>query len=175
MGMITRPSHVKLFAGFFARDASLFPAVKKRLVRAFGPIDYETAVMDFAHTAYYEREFGTGLRRAFVSFARPARLEGVFRAKIVTNRIEQAFARNGARTVNIDPGYLTLSKMALLTTKDYTHRLHLSKGIYAEVTLHFREGTFTAWPWTYPDYRTPAYIAIFNHIRSMHHEQGGTP
>ena len=75
--------------------------------------------------------------------------------------------------MNIDPGYLTLSKVVLLTTKDYTHRIYLAGGIYAEVTLRYKSGTFNPWDWTYPDYKTPEYVNIFNHIRDIYNKEGG--
>jgi hypothetical protein len=53
----------------------------------------------------------------------------------------------------------------LLTTKNYTHRIYLKHGIYAEVTLYYKDGSFRPWDWTYPDYRTPGYIDFFNRAR----------
>jgi hypothetical protein len=72
------------------------------------------------------------------------------------------------RSVNIDPGYLDLAKLVLFSTKDYTHRIHVGKGIFAEVTLYFQDDSFNAWPWTYPDYKTKEYIGIFNTIRGIY-------
>ena len=77
----------------------------------------------------------------------------------------------GKRRVNIDPGYISQSKLVLATTKDHSHRIYLGQGIFAEVTLRYYKGTFRAWEWTYPDYASPPYIAIFNHIRKLYKEQ----
>ncbi|MFN3467301.1 MAG: DUF4416 family protein, partial [Candidatus Brocadiales bacterium] len=49
---------------------------------------------------------------------------------------------NPGRPVNIDPGYLTSSKLVLASTNDYSHRIYLKKGIYAEVTLRYVKGAF---------------------------------
>jgi len=73
----------------------------------------------------------------------------------------------GPRSINIDPGYLDLARLVLASTKDYKHRIYLNKGIYAEVTLFYQDRTFQPWQWTYPDYKTPEYIAIFNKIRDI--------
>jgi len=59
----------------------------------------------------------------------------------------------------------------LATTKNRDHRIYIGQGIFAEVTLHFRGKSFRAWEWTYPDYATPEYIAIFNEIRALYREQ----
>jgi hypothetical protein len=91
--------------------------------------------------------------------------------KIKTNEIEEKLKGGENRTVNVDPGYIALSKLALATTKDYVHRIYVGKGMYAEVTLYFKDGTFQSFPWTYPDYKTPEIISIFNHIRGIYRQQ----
>lgn len=161
----------KLFTGFFSRDERLFPACRRRLERLFGRIDFASPLLDFTHTDYYTKEFGTGLKRQFVTFEKCRSLEGIYKAKIATNRLEARFARDRKRAVNIDPGYLTLSKVVLLTTKDYTHRLYVGKKIFAEVTLYYQGKTFNPWPWTYPDYKTAEYIGLFNDMRQRFHKE----
>lgn len=175
MGKPGRPNRVKLFCGFFAADAAALADARDRLARIFGRIDYESPVLDFTQTDYYAAEFGGGLKRQFVTFARSFTEEGIYKAKLATNRLEERSARDGRRTVNFDPGYVTLSKVVLLTTKDYTHRLYLARGIYAEVTLHYRDRTFAPWPWTYPDYRTGGYIELFNAVRDRFHREVQEP
>ena len=69
------------------------------------------------------------------------------------------------RRVNLDPGYLLLSRLVLSTFKDFAHRIYLGRGVFAEVTLIFREGSFRPLPWTYPDYAAPETIALFNKAR----------
>ena len=80
---------------------------------------------------------------------------------------------NKKRRVNIDPGYISDSKLILTTTKDYFHRIYLGHGIYAEVTLRWRKGGFEPFEWTYPDYRSKEYIKILNTIRNnyMNHKK----
>ena len=92
----------------------------------------------------------------------------IVQIKILTNRIEKEFIDDKkARKINIDPGYLNAGKLILATTKDWQHRIYLGEGIYGEVTLRFKGGTFSVWEWTYPDYQTPCYIKIFNSIREL--------
>jgi len=166
MGIPTKHKPVKLIIGLIAPE-DLFDKVEKILCQKFGPADFKSEILDFNFTDYYEREMGTGLKRRFLSFKRNIVPRDLSHIKLYTNRIEKKFSKsNGSRKVNIDPGYLTLSKLVLATTKDYQHRLYLDNGIYAEVTLRFKGKSFTIWEWTYPDYRSPAYISIFNHIRN---------
>ena len=164
-------NRVKLIVGLLAADVDKFIEVKKSLQREFGRIDFESPVLDFAHTEYYKEEIGGSLKRQFFSFQRRLALRGIYKVKLRTNLIERRFSKSERRTVNIDPGYLDLSKVVLFSTKDYSHRIYLDKGIYAEVTLFYKDKTFNPWPWTYPDYKTDTYIGMFNSMRELYKKE----
>ncbi|MBI4846868.1 MAG: DUF4416 family protein [Candidatus Omnitrophica bacterium] len=166
MGSVVKHSPVKLIIGFIGQE-KLFTDAQKILSKKFGKIDYESAVLGFDFTDYYEKEMGRELKRKFLSFKRLIQPAALPLIKVFTNELEKKFfSENGKRALNIDPGYLSLSKLVLATTKDHQHRLYLDKGIFAEVTLRFRDKTFQKWDWTYPDYCTREYISIFNQIRN---------
>ncbi len=133
--------------------------------RKFGRIDFESEALNFIHTDYYEKEFGKDLTRVFVSFKKLIPADRLPAIKIITNNFEARSSRNKLRRINIDPGYLELSKFVLATTKDYMHRIYLGDGIYAEITLFYRKGSFCPWEWTYPDYRTPATHDFCREVR----------
>ncbi|MEK0426934.1 MAG: hypothetical protein RJB11_3025 [Planctomycetota bacterium] len=57
------------------------------------------------------------------------------------------------RPINIDPGYISMTKLVLASTKNREHRLYLRDGIYAEVTLAFRDQRWQPMGWTYADYQ----------------------
>ena len=59
----------------------------------------------------------------------------------------------------------------LASTKDHAHRLYLGQGVYGEVTLTYQQGCFRPWPWTYPDYGSERYCALFNGIRQRYKSQ----
>jgi hypothetical protein len=171
MGKVKEPLLVKLIASLFTANMELLEEAKVRLSQEFGPIDYESELLPFDHTTYYAVEFGENLKRRFVAFEKlvhPGRLAEI---KLLTNAMEMEWAMEGKRRINIDPGYVSHSKLVLATTKNHAHRIYLGQGIYAEVTLHFRGGTFQPWPWTYPDYASPSLIAIFNQIRGLYVKQ----
>jgi Domain of unknown function (DUF4416) len=111
---------------------------------------------------------GNNLKRKFLSFQKLFDLKDIYKVKLKTNMLERRLLKLGRRSVNIDPGYLDLAKLVLFSTKDYTHRIYLNKGIFAEATLFYKDKRFNAWPWTYPDYRSEAYIDIFNSIRELY-------
>jgi hypothetical protein len=172
MGTPLRPLPVKLIIGFIYQDPTIFEKTKKILVRAYGPADHESPLFDFDKTNYYQKEMGTDLKRRFLSFSRLIPAEKLVKIKISTNACEKKMAsRSGERTVNIDPGYITLSKLVLATTKSFTHRLYIGNGIYEEATLFFKDKSFQPSRWTYPDFRQENHIAVFNAIRDLYLNQ----
>jgi hypothetical protein len=76
----------------------------------------------------------------------------------------------GRRNVNLDPGYLTPAKVILASAKDNIQRIYMNNGIYEEITLFYKDGTFNAFEWTFPDYRQ-SYIPFFNALRKKYSEQ----
>ena len=63
--------------------------------------------------------------------------------------------------------YVTEAKVVLATTKDYSHRLFIGNGIYAEVTLRYgnKDRSFTPLDHTYIDYCSETYTTMFNNAR----------
>jgi hypothetical protein len=171
MGTARKPAPVKLIASLLTSDPGLLPAVKSALVHAFGPTDHESEILPFDHTDYYAAEFGQALQRQIVTFERLIAPEDLPAVKRQTNDLEQSFAHEGRRLVNIDPGYVSLSKLVLATTKDHAHRLYLGQGIYGEVTLAYQQGRFRPWSWTYSDYASDRYCALFMDIRKRYKAQ----
>jgi len=168
LGKIRKYNPVKLIIGFIYEDEAIFIKARNKLSAKFGKIDFESGQIDFNYTDYYQAEMGHGLKRKFVSFRKLIPMQELYRIKLYTNRLEQKLAVSKSRRVNLDPGYLDSAKLVLASTKDYAHRIFLRKGIFAEVTLSFRDNTFSANDWTYPDYRSQEYIAIFNQIRKLY-------
>ena len=171
MGKIRKHQPVKLIIGFIFQKKSVLNKVKGILEKEFGKIDFESQILAFTHTSYYEPEFGKDLKRKFIGFKYLIQPQILPKIKIITNSIEDKLSSRGLRLINIDPGYLDMAKLVLASTKDYKHRIYLGKGIYAEIALFYQNKSFTPWEWTYPDYRTADYIAIFNHIREIYAKQ----
>ncbi len=175
MGTITTPQPVKAVIGVLTTVPCLLPTVYAELRQRLGPIDFTSELMPFTSTTYYETEMGPNIQRQFISFERLVDAGTLAEMKLFTNTVERMFALkkpNGeARRVNLDAGYLCLAKLVLASTKDHAHRLYLRDGIYAEITLRFYRKTFQPWEWSYPDYRLPTYIAIFNQIREIYRNQ----
>lgn len=171
MGKIKKPRPVKLLVGMISAGQELFDLAQHKLKERFGRIDFFSQILPFTTTDYYCQEMGSNLQRRFISFEELINQEELPDIKIFTNLMEEEFSIDSKRRINLDPGYISLSKLVLATTKDYQHRIYIRDGIYAEVTLRFKSGRFQTWEWTYPDYKTETYLEIFLHIRKLYVEQ----
>lgn len=172
MGTPFKPLHVKFIAGLIFQDPSVCEKIQKILCRKFGPLDSKSPSWVFNQTDYYEKEMGQNLKRIFLSFEKLIDAQQLPRIKLLTNRIEKKFSYDAThRRVNIDPGYLTLSKLILITTKNFAHRIYVGQGLFEEITLSFRNGSFQAGPLTYPDFRQKSHLDFFNQIRDTYYQQ----
>jgi len=163
---------VKLIIGMLSRFPELLDRAGKLLEKDFGPVSHRSEIIPFNFSDYYESEMGAGLLRSFLAFERLVDAGTLAAIKLRTNSIEQELAGPQwpvARPINVDPGYLDLSKLILASAKDYAHRIYLGQGIYAEVTLTFKDGALRSMPWTYPDYRSEAYLHFFEKVRADFH------
>ena len=175
MGAPKEPDRVNLICAVLAVRPEWLDAAEVRLAGEFGPVDLRSDVWPFDATDYYAAEMGTPLLRRMFGFERlvdPGELAAIKRR---TNALEAALSRELAdappRPVNLDPGYVTLSKLVLATTKNYSHRIYIGQGIYAESTLHYENGRWTAWPWTYPDYADMRYHKFFMKVREKYKQK----
>ncbi|MFH1146364.1 MAG: DUF4416 family protein [Pseudomonadota bacterium] len=152
-------------ASIIAASAGSLDEVMGLMAGSWGEIDFASAIMDFDQTDYYNAEMGSPLIRRFVSFEQlldPGLLPEV---KHGANRVEEELKVEGRRSVNIDPGYITAERLVLATGKNYTHRIYLAGGIYADLTLIYTKGRFEVLPWTYPDYGSERVRTVFAQIR----------
>jgi hypothetical protein len=168
MGTAANPLPVKLFV------AAMFDAkvdqneVSGVLTERFGPIDVSFGPVTFGFTDYYKDEMGDDLKKMYLTFETLIGREALAGIKVFTNEVETRYASNGRRRLNLDPGYLAGDKLVLASTKDFYHRLYLSQGIYAEVTLHYRKGCYRYFSWTYPDYKEPAFLEFLEKARAKY-------
>lgn len=153
MGTINKPNLVKFFFGLIFNKNFDIEEIYKVLEQKFNnKIDIYSPVIDFTFTTYYNKEMGDNLKRQWISFEKLLTPDKLADIKVETNNIEDSYAKDKNRIINIDPGYISAANVVLASTKDFSHRIYLSKGIYAEVTTIYRKEGFTKLPWTYPDY-----------------------
>jgi hypothetical protein len=152
MGKIGGANRVKLFCGIISADEKITEKAFAKLKNRLGEIDIIGDITDFNFTSYYNAEMGDALKRFWISFEKLVFADELADIKVFTNSVEDTFAVDGKRRINIDPGYLNPANVILASTKDFSHRIYLSKGIYAEVTLIYKKEDFIKLPWSYPDY-----------------------
>ncbi len=161
---------VKYFAGIIIRQENgLWNNVKNALEKEFSPIDLKSETIPFTFTDYYEPQMGKDLLRFWIGFSGLFNRDSLPDWKIRSGKIEKTFKdSNRLRKVNIDPGYLALSKVVLASTKNYGHRIYIGKGILAEIEYIYRRGDFLPMDWTYPDYRSDQALLFFKKLREIY-------
>ncbi len=160
MGKAEPPPPAKVIVGIITAEPELGALVAQEL--PWGKIDRQSDRLSFTFTDYYEQEMGANLVRFWLSFDYWVTADQLAELKITTNRIEQRFQNaNRGRRFNLDPGLVSAQNLVLATSKPAVHRIYLRDGIFAEVTLVYRNQSFEPLAWTYPDYRTPAAIRFF--------------
>jgi hypothetical protein len=175
MGHATsHPPAVLLLAAFSRHQAALDWA-RRRAEENWGTIAHQSPVFEFTQTAYYRPSMGTDLRKVFFAFGRPLDPAELADVKHQTNAWEEEYRATAAvaeaRPLNLDPGYLTLAKLVLASTKDHSHRVYLRDGIYAEVTLYYSRRRWQAREWTYADYQRADYQEFFSRCRDWLYER----
>jgi hypothetical protein len=161
------PEPALLFVGTLYHKKEYLIASKEKLTGLFGEIIMESQSLDWDYSDYYKDELGWPIKRAFVFFKNNINPEALADIKLMTNDIEQQLAIGGKRNINLDPGYLTPSKVVLASTKNYSHRLCIGRGIYAEVTLIYKDNRYQPHLFTYRDYASDAYREIFAQAREL--------
>jgi hypothetical protein len=169
MSSITPPKRVKPIFGFLYKNTNLFDETVERIHKNFSRVDFISDAFPFTETEYYTKEMGSGLLRRYISAEKLIFPDELSHYKTVTNEWEEQTAKNGDRQINIDPGYLHKAKLILASTKDYSHRVYVGRGVYAEVTMTFMNGNFVHLPWTYPDYWN--HRNVFMEIRDLYIQQ----
>jgi hypothetical protein len=173
MGDIHSTQPVLPIVAAFSRYESALAWGLARCEAQFGPVALISPAFEFVETDYYVPTMGPGIRKCFWVFERLMDPGTLAELKLLSNEWEAEYARTHrhaeSRPLNLDPGYVTLAKLVLASTKDHTHRIYLSRGIYAETTLFYRHGSWQHHEWTFPDYRRADYQAFFSESRRYLH------
>jgi len=169
MGDINDPQSVLLLIAVSSRHEQALAWAERRGCDEFGSLRLKSEAFDFTETDYYQETMGTDLKKQFLTFDALVDPGTLPQIKRLTNAWEQDYAQQYAhvetRPLNLDPGYLTLAKLVLASTKDHAHRIYLDQGIYAEVTLNYRQRGWQSSAWTYPDYQREDFQAFFTACR----------
>lgn len=148
---------------------AFWPGLLEMLEEEFGSTDYISESIPLVETHYYDQELGTPIFRRLLSFKSLVEQDRLPEIKLWTNSVEQnTLQEGGDRTFNLDPGILTFERLVLATGKNFTHRIYLGKGIWADLTLIYTRGNWQSLPWTFPDYGGRAIKKHLSEVRSLY-------
>ncbi len=173
MGLMSKPREpvpALMICGILFSSRHAYEDAVIRLQEKFGAIATRSQEWDFVHTTYYCPEMGPDITRVFLVFSQLVPQDCLVEAKHSCRSIEEEFmveisgGRRGRR-VNIDPGLLTPERLVLATNKNFTHRIYLSGGVFAEITLMATRSGFRPLEWTFPDYASPEILEFWNDVR----------
>ncbi|MCK5805964.1 MAG: DUF4416 family protein [Lentisphaeria bacterium] len=178
MLQLEKPRPVKVLAGVIYGAETAWEKGLHRMAAVWGEFDLISDTFPFDTTDYYAPEMGSGLTRRFVSFTRLVDPDTLGALKHQSNEIEADLSDGEARTINIDVGYLDVHKLVLATTKEGACRICLGEGMWADMTLLYAKGAFTAFPWTFADFRDKRYHPFLLRVRerykrALHEAHGG--
>ena len=177
MGQAKPPRPVKLILAMTSQSDKALDWALAKAESSWGDIWAKGPRFDFDHTRFYHPTMGNQLIKQLVSFATLIDPGDLAELKLQTNQWEAEYAESSSldceRPLNLDPGYLTEAKLVLATVKNRDHRIYLSDGIYAEVTLAYHGKQWNGSRWTYPDYLTDFNLEFLtrcrDHLRSQLH------
>ncbi len=154
------------FIGIITSDVKIIELVLDSLRSMVGAPRDSYGNVPFDQTDYYRDEMGSNLTRDWYSFKQFLGQDELVRFKILAMEIERQFLNEkGGRKINIDPGLVTLNSVLLTTHKNSGHRIYLGEGIFAEITLIYKNKAFQPLEWTYPDYRIEGVRRYFGELR----------
>ena len=162
---------VKHFVGVICTGMDTKEAVRSRIANLLGPLDMESEPFPFDMTEYYRDEMGDSLFRVFFSLEQLHPADQMIPIKKTCLKLESEFEMEGNRRVNLDPGYLDLHKLVLASEKFRGHKIYLTDGICADMTLLLNRNSVTTFPWTFPDFSSDRYVPFILAMRNRYRDQ----
>ena len=167
-GTPQEPVPVKYFVALLSPAQIDISPVITGLEGLFGRSDYMSDIYPFDMTDYYDEEIGGGLVRRIISFEKLSSPVDIVRYKLESRRLEEVFSEKGCRRFNIDPGYLDFYKVVLASFKVGPQKIYIGDGVYADPVLMYSQGSFSPFPWSFPDFKKGLYNKEFLKIRKVY-------
>ena len=160
----------KFFFAVAGRQKAYLPEVESLLAGCCGGLGFRSELYRFSDFSnYYDAETGGAVWKYLICARGLLPPEDLARIKLRVEEIQSGFLveRSGSlcRDVNIDPGYINGWQVVLASVKNFTQRIYLGSGVYAETTLLFQKGQFQTLPWTYADYKSPPVLSFLRKAR----------
>jgi len=95
MSIAREPKPAKLVISMFMQDKERFQEVTRSLSESLGLVDMVSPWLPFKKTDYYTAEMGAPLFRRLMAYSELMEQEGLADVKLVTNELEEKFAKRG--------------------------------------------------------------------------------
>jgi hypothetical protein len=161
------PEDAVIFIASLFSSREIFDAAFAKLRDLFGRAYYQSPLLPWNYSSYYNTELGAPLLRNFIFFEPIIDTESLVEAKLSVLEVEKKLTVDGKRRINLDPGYMSLAKVVLASRKNYSHRIYLGKGVFCELELFYQAGRFNPLPYTYYDYRDDIFLRFFADARGL--------
>lgn len=170
MSELIEPVKANLTISVMFRDDALLAEIKAVLEKRYGEIDAVSEVYDFSSISpYYDPEMGSDIKKIVFSFKEPVARDLLKEVKLFCAELEKEHSSDGNRLINLDPGLVTLENFILATGKNYSHRIYLGSGVFAEVTLMFgKKNAVKELPWSYRDYLYEPARSFLLEVRELY-------
>jgi hypothetical protein len=170
MARIQKPPPGRVILSIIFASLDALADALKVVEKRFGPVQYETIEIPCSDASLYGEEMGDRLSRRLFSFERLVSRDSLVEIKAACHKIEPLFADHVGdylfRTVNIDPGIISVDNLVMASHRGYNHRIYLKDGVFAEVALVYSEERFKRLPWTHPDFCHDDAIDFFLRVRN---------
>lgn len=169
MSKVLKQSKAVLVMALMYNDIKIYNSALEKLINNFGKIEVISDEYLFSHSAYYKDEMGDSLNKRFIVFNNMIERDYISDVKRITDNIEKEYLDDKQnRKINIDPAILTLENFILVTNKNFTHRIYLKDGVFADLTLLYKKKKgYTELEWTYADYSSDETKKFLNKIREL--------
>ena len=170
MSELVEPVKANLTISVMFTEEALLEEIRAILKKKYGEIDAISEVYDFSSISpYYNPEMGSDIKKIVFSFKEPVARDILKEIKLFCVKLEKKYSKNGNRLVNLDPGLVTLENFILATGKNYSHRIYLGSGVFAEVTLMFgKKNMIKELPWSYRDYLYEPARSFLLEVRELY-------
>jgi hypothetical protein len=164
MSILREPTFANLTVSIMYKNEDKMNQALDFMKERFGEIDFSSEAFVFSDISpYYNPEMGDIIYKRIFSFKKLVPRDVMIEAKHLAVDIENKFIKDGKREVNLDPGLLSLENFILVTGKNFSHRIYLGKGVFAEITLILKAKKIEILPWSYKDYQMePAKTFLLN-------------
>lgn len=161
---IAEPSAGRLYIAANYDDPELYAQAKQELAKAFGRVDYQTAVMDAEGFISPYAKIAYGSFRV-LSFERLVGREELVDVRRKTLQWESRVQKSGRPLIELDPGYVCPYTVVRTALSEDFHRIYLYHGIFAETLYRFEQMAYRPFDHTPEFYRRADVMTSFADMR----------